>query len=111
MLSSVILALGVIGAHAIPMPASDVEGSAMFSVPAIHNSNFTRNGTAAMLKAYAKFNLKPTKEMPAAFLQELNKRQDSSVPATPSDGVEYLVPVTVGGQSLDLDFDTGSADL
>ena len=31
--------------------------------------------------------------------------------ATPADGSEYLVPVTVGGQSLNLDLDTGSADL
>jgi hypothetical protein len=70
-----------------------------------------RNGTAAILKAYAKHNLTPTKEMPAAFLSALAKRQDSAAPAFPADGAEYLVTTSVGGQNLDLDFDTGSADL
>jgi hypothetical protein len=65
-----------------------------------------------MLKAYAKHNLTPTKEMPASFMSALKKRQDGSAPAFPdSNGVEYLVTTTVGGQNLDLDFDTGSADL
>lgn len=34
------------------------------------------------------------------------------VPATPEQGdLEYLSPVTIGGQTLNLDFDTGSSDL
>jgi aspergillopepsin I len=86
-------------------------GSKQFSAPAVHNANFHRNGTLAMLKAYAKHHLTPTKEMPSAFMSELQRRQDGSAPATPSDGVEYLVPVTVGGEELNLDFDSGSADL
>ena len=36
----------------------------------------------------------------------------SSVTATPEQyNAEYLCPVTIGGQTLNLDFDTGSADL
>lgn len=35
-----------------------------------------------------------------------------SVAATPEQGdTEYLSPVEIGGQTLNLDFDTGSADL
>ena len=35
-----------------------------------------------------------------------------SVAATPENGdLEYLSQVTIGGQTLNLDFDTGSADL
>ena len=35
-----------------------------------------------------------------------------SVTATPADSDQfYLCPVTIGGQTLNLDFDTGSADL
>ena len=64
-----------------------------------------------MLKAYAKFHLKPTHEMPSGFMAEIKKRQDGSATAVPSGGVEYLVSTTVGGQNLLLDFDTGSADL
>lgn len=38
--------------------------------------------------------------------------ETGEVVATPKDnGAEYLSPVTVGGQKLNLNFDTGSADL
>ena len=87
------------------------DGNSRFSAHAVHNPNYLRNGTAAMLKAYAKYNLKPTREMPKAFTESLSRRQDGSVTAVPSDGVEYLVPVTIGGEPLNLDFDTGSSDL
>jgi len=111
MLSTVTLLALAIGAQAAPAPAVNLIGSTTFSAPAVHNANFQRNGTAAMLKAYAKHNLKPTKEMPHSFLSELEKRQDGSATAVPANGVEYLVTTSVGGQNLNLDFDTGSADL
>jgi hypothetical protein len=111
MLSSITTALTLGAIMAQAAPTASIIGSSTFSVPAIHNGNFKRNGTAAMLKAYAKYNLKPTMEMPESFMSALQKRQDGSATATPSDGVEYLVPVSVGGESLNLDFDTGSADL
>jgi len=107
-----VLALAV-AAQAAPAPVTPiVEGSKAFSAPAVHNTNFVRNGTAAMLKAYAKHRLTPTKEMPSGFLATVQKRQDSSAPADPADGgAEYLVQTTVGGQNLNLDFDSGSSDL
>ena len=115
MLFSVIavIALGVAITHAAPAtgPLAGFVGNSRFSVPAVHNPNYVRNGTAAMLKAYAKYKLKPTMEMPKAFTESLSKRQDGSVPAIPNDGSEYLVPVTIGGEPLNLDFDTGSSDL
>jgi len=115
MLSSIIsiLALGAAVSQAAPAPVpnASVFGSSRFTVPAVHNANYVRNGTAALLKAYAKYHLKPTREMPEAFTQSLKKRQDGSVVAIPSGGQEYLVPVTIGGEPLNLDFDTGSSDL
>jgi hypothetical protein len=115
MLSSfvAIIALGVAVAHAAPAAVSvpELVGNSRFTVPAIHNANYVRNGTAAMLKAYAKYKLKPTREMPKAFTESLSRRQDGSVTAVPNGGVEYLVPVTIGGEPLNLDFDTGSSDL
>lgn len=118
MLSKIALLALAVTSQAAPAPAPGLSaigatGDKTYSVTAVHNANFQRNGTAALLKAYKKFNLKPTKEVSEAFKAALSleKRQDSSAPASPSDGVEYLVPVTVGGQSLNLDFDTGSADL
>lgn len=78
-----------------------------FSIPAVRNENFVRNGTAAMLKAYAKYGLKSL--YPDSIL---GKRQDGSVTATPAaQDVEYTCPISIGGQTLNLDFDTGSADL
>lgn len=78
-----------------------------FSITAAHNGKFVRNGTAAMLKAYAKYGLHSLH--PESVL---GKRQDGSVTATPAaQDVEYICPVTIGGQTLNLDFDTGSADL
>ena len=83
----------------------------MWSAAAVYNSDYVRNGTAAMLKAYAKYYLRPTHEMPPEFMAEIQKRQDGSAKAVPTDGVQYVVQTTVGGQKLLLDFDTGSADL
>ena len=115
MLSSIvsIIAFGATVSQAAPapVPKAGFFGSSSFSVPAVHNDHYVRNGTAALLKAYAKYNLKPTREMPEAFTSSLRKRQDGSVTAVPNDGSEYLVPVTIGGEPLNLDFDTGSSDL
>jgi len=116
MLPTIALIALAITAQAAPAPISDaveVIGEKAYSVSAVHNTNFQRNGTAALLKAYKKWNLKPTKNLPESFKAalSLDKRQDSAAPASPADGVEYLVPVSVGGQTLNLDFDSGSADL
>jgi hypothetical protein len=110
-ISIVTLGAAVSLAAPAPVPGTGPVGSSRFTVPAIHNPNYVRNGTAAMLKAYAKYNLKPTREMPSAFTKSLARRQDGSAPAIPNDGSEYLVPVTIGGEPLNLDFDTGSSDL
>ncbi|TVY91799.1 Penicillopepsin [Lachnellula willkommii] len=113
-----LLALAI-GAQAAPLDTNSttsVQGSKSFSAPAVYNPNFTRNGTAALLKAYAKHKLTPTKNFSEAFHSALSnsiqKRQDGSAPAVPTEyDSEYLVSTTVGGQKLNLDFDTGSADL
>jgi hypothetical protein len=99
-ISIVILGAAVALAAPAPVPGTGLVGSSRFTVPAIHNPNYVRNGTAAMLKAYAKYNLKPTREMPSAFTVSLARRQDGSAPAIPNDGSEYLVPVTIGGEPL-----------
>jgi len=107
MLSSLFV-LGL-AAAAQAAPTSNIKASPQFSVTAVKNLNYQRNGTAAMLKAYAKHGLIPTKLMPSAF-NNLNKRQDGSVPADSAGGVEYLIEVMIGGEVFNLDLDTGSAD-
>jgi aspergillopepsin I len=111
--TATVLALAL-AAQAMPTERTT---SSSFSIPAVHNTNHVRNGTAAMLKAYKKFNLQPStsQALSESFWNELSrsrKRQDGVVTASPDpDNVEYLVPVTIGGQTLNLDFDSGSADL
>jgi hypothetical protein len=74
------IALSVVGTNAIPLADlafRDGIQASSFSVPAVHNVNITRNGTAALLKAYGKFNLQPTRDMPSQF----GKRQNGVVVA------------------------------
>lgn len=74
------------------------EGS--FQVERIRNSNHVRNGVAAKNKVFQKFHLK------AGGKSGLLPRQASgSVTATPERGyVEYLCPVSIGGQTIMVDF-------
>jgi len=81
MLSSITVLALALAVQAAPAPAPAtalVAGESKFSVPAVHNEHFKRNGTAALLKAYKKWNLTPVREVPAAFKAALGKRQDSS---------------------------------
>lgn len=62
-------------------------------------------GPVVLNKAYSKFNKEAPEEVKKAAA-------GGSVTATPEQyDAEYLCPVTIGGQTLNLDFDTGSADL
>ncbi len=111
MLSTIaVLALALV-AQAAPAPSVKARGASTWSASAVHNTNYVRNGTLALLKAYAKHHLTPTRQFTNSFLAAIQERQDGSAEATPADGSEYLVSTSVGGQLLNLDFDTGSADL
>jgi hypothetical protein len=53
-----------------------------------------------------------TKAAANAGIKATNGSVTGKVTATPEDGdVEYLSPVSIGGQTLNLDFDSGSSDL
>ncbi|KZF23980.1 aspartic protease pepA [Xylona heveae TC161] len=65
-----------------------------------------KNGPVALAGVYQKYNKTVPENVAAAA------SNDGSATATPESYDEsYLVPVTIGGQTLNLDFDTGSADL
>lgn len=67
-----------------------------------------RNGPAAMQKALLKYG----KEVPTKISAAAASSVSGTVDATPEESdSEYLCPVDVGGTTLNLDFDTGSADL
>lgn len=68
---------------------------------------FILSGPAAMAKTYAKYG----KAIPPVIAAAA-ANNDGTVTATPEEyDAEYLCPVTIGGQTLNLDFDTGSSDL
>ncbi|KAL9584719.1 MAG: hypothetical protein Q9212_001951 [Teloschistes hypoglaucus] len=63
-------------------------------------------GPVKMLSTYAKYNATAPPDVVKAA-----QANDGSVTTTPEQyDTEYLTPVTVGGQTLNLDFDTGSSD-
>ena len=80
-----------------------------FSVGQIERGRFVRNGPASVAKTFRKYGKKP----PANILAAAAVGPNGTVPATPSDEYDsmYLSPVDAGGHIVNLDFDTGSADL
>lgn len=68
---------------------------------------FILSGPSAMAKTYAKYG-----QAVPAVVAAAAANNDGTVTASPEEyDAEYLCPVTVGGTTLNLDFDTGSSDL
>ncbi|KAI4253852.1 MAG: hypothetical protein LQ352_003436 [Teloschistes flavicans] len=66
-----------------------------------------KSAPAGMLSTYGKYNATAPQDVINAA-----QANDGSVTTTPEQyDTEYLTPVTIGGQTLNLDFDTGSSDL
>lgn len=77
----------------------------------IHQSDvpkeYIQSGPAAVLSTYNKFGKTAPSDVVAAAAAN-----DGVVSASPTAyDSQYLTPVTIGGQAVNLDFDTGSADL
>jgi aspergillopepsin I len=65
-----------------------------------------------MMKTYNKYAKVGASPPPAVVKAAAAATQSGSVSANPEAyDQSYLCPVTVGGRTLNLDFDTGSADL
>ena len=68
---------------------------------------FMLSGPSSMLKTYKKYGGSAPEDVVVAAANN-----DGTVTATPEEyDSEYLCPVSIGGQTLNLDFDTGSSDL
>lgn len=77
----------------------------------IHQSDvpkeFIQSGPAAVLSTFSKFGKTAPDDVVAAAAAN-----DGVVSASPTgNDSQYLTPVTIGGQTVNLDIDTGSADL
>jgi aspergillopepsin I len=102
-LSNLVLASAAFSALGAAVP---LEKRNTFSVKQQPNTSYKKSGPAALAKALGKYNA----PLPSAIVVAAS--DDGTVIATPDQGdEEYLCPVTIGGQTLNLDFDTGSADL
>lgn len=110
-----------------------------FKVDRIRNPNFRRDGPKELLKTYRKYRMPIPQELlesvgdaPEAGVSAQDAQQEpsksfklkqlgaaaqaanavGSVPATPANGgIEYISPIQVGGQTINVALDSGSADL
>lgn len=98
--ASALLAL----ASASPVERRDIKE---FTIEQSVAKSFIMSGPAAVLWTYNKFNVPAPEDVVSAAASN-----DGTVSAAPTNfDSQYLTPVTVGGQTLNLDLDTGSADL
>lgn len=78
-----------------------------FSVHQTVAKPFIKSGPAAVAAVYAKYGATPPEDVVKAAAAN-----DGTVTTNPTQyDSEYLTPVSIGGQTLNLDFDTGSSDL
>ena len=74
------------------------------------SSASSNGGPAALAQVYRKYHSKVPARLRKAVMKVTQK--DATVTASPNDGdEEYTAVVTIGGQTLNLNFDTGSSDL
>lgn len=110
-------------ANAAPYPqslskrASNVTGSAKFTVPQGQPKLLGKKiaGPIALARVYGKYAKHGASAPPAdvsSAAAAAAGSDDGTVPADPEQYDQaYLEAVTIGGQTLNLDFDTGSSDL
>ena len=99
-----VLAVSALAVLAQAKPVPQAGAKTGFTIKQSVPKPFTP-GAVALSKTYQKYKANVPADVAAAA-------STGSVTATPQQyAAEYLCPVTIGGQTLNLDFDTGSADL
>lgn len=117
--SLLLVALFVIAAFASPIQSQQKKRS--FKVSRIRQRDYVPSGGVAMRKAFTKFGFEGTGLLPELAVKTTlvpaekvaaSTDETGDVTATPvQDDAEFLSPISVGGQTLVMDFDTGSSDL
>ena len=101
-------AIAAVAAFSSLASAAPSKRSAFSVKQAATGKMIPRSGPAAYKKALAKYGA----PIPNAVNDAIAAVQSGTVTANPTQfDSQYLSPVTVGGQSLMMDFDTGSSDL
>ena len=96
---------------ALARPAPQILGRSTFSVEQVAVGTKALNGPMEMMSTYQKYS-RIGATPPSDVVSAAAAAQSGSVTASPtSEDSSYLCPVSVGGQTLNLDFDTGSSDL
>lgn len=92
--------------------ASPIEKRSTFKYRAKSRATHHRTGTHAMLRTFRKYGFSTTGMKTNTTTYSKPAQQTGEVQANPEPNEsEFLEKVTVGGQDLNLDFDTGSSDL
>ncbi|KAK5165398.1 uncharacterized protein LTR77_008927 [Saxophila tyrrhenica] len=89
-----------------PWPVSSIAASTSVPLPSQFGSSSMRPGPASSSSSVV------SAPAPSSSSPSGSGSDDGEVSATPEDNeAAYISPVTIGGQKMNLDFDTGSADL
>ncbi|OKL64239.1 putative aspergillopepsin A-like aspartic endopeptidase [Talaromyces atroroseus] len=109
------------------LPAAKLKGRS-FEVQRVRRAGYVPHGPAALRKAYRKFNITAThlglealdfepikltsNALGTQSAAAKNSTENGTVAAVATSGdTEFVAAVSIGGQTLMLDFDTGSSDL
>lgn len=116
-------------ALALPTALRPQRRSRSFHVERVKRGDYVAHGPSALRKAYRKFGITPMNftgidlddfepydlNLANAVSSNQNSQdtdQEGSVSATSvQSDVEFVSPVTIGGQEITMDFDTGSSDM
>lgn len=128
--STICLVVALFACSVLSSPTPKQNQKRSFKVDVQRQPEYTPDGPAALRKAYRKFGIVGTDiSFDALDFKPLNlaasggnnnqvpqpddddDSENGAVSATPvKNDVQYLAPVTIGGQKFMLNFDTGSAD-
>lgn len=110
----ILAALVACAALSTAAPTTDFVPRKTFQVGQVPNprGKFVKNGPQQLMKAYNKYARIGAVAPPDVASAASYAQATGSVKATPEQYDQaYLCPVNIGGKTVNLDFDTGSADL